>query len=53
MVKRVEVLIESSEVRLSGISNRSFGIGSDFLYAIRLSMLNVELISKSSGKSRT
>ena len=50
MVKRVEVLIGSSGVGLSGISNRSFEIGWDFLYAIRLLMLNVKLIPKSSGK---
>jgi hypothetical protein len=49
-VNGVEVSIRSSRMRLDGISKGSFGIGCGFLYATRSSMLNVELMPKSSGK---
>jgi hypothetical protein len=52
-VKGIEVSIGSSRGELSGISNGSFGIGSGLWYATRSSMLNVELMPKSCGKSRT
>jgi len=52
-VKGVEVLIGSLGRGLDGISNGSFGIRYGFCYATRSSMLNVELIPKSSCKSIT
>jgi len=52
-VKGIEVSIGSSGGELSGISNGSFEIGSGLWYATRSSMLNVELMPKSCGKSRT
>jgi hypothetical protein len=52
-VKGIEVSIGSSEGELSGISNRSSGIGSGLWYATRSSILNVELMPKSCGKSIT
>jgi hypothetical protein len=52
-VKGIEVSIGSSKGELSGISNGSFGIESGLWYATRSSILNVELMPKSCGKSRT
>jgi hypothetical protein len=52
-VKGIEVSIGTSRGELSGISNGSFEIGSDSWYATRSSMLKVELMLKSCGKSRT
>ena len=52
-MKGIEVSIGLSGGELSGISNESFGIGSGLWYATRYSMLNVEVMPKSCGKSRT
>jgi hypothetical protein len=52
-VKGIEVSIRSSGGELSGYSNGSFGIGRSLWYATRSSMLNVELMPKSCGKSKT
>jgi len=52
-VKGVEVSIGSSRGELGGISNGSFGIGCCFWYATKSAVLNVKLMPKSSGKSRT
>jgi hypothetical protein len=40
-MKGIEVSIESSRGELGSILKGSFGIGCDFLYATRSSMLNV------------
>jgi hypothetical protein len=52
-VKGIEVSIGSSEEELNGISNGSSRIGSGLWYATRSSILNVELMPKLYGKSRT
>ena len=52
-VKEVKVSIGSSGGKLSGISKGSFGIEYGFWNAPRSSMLNVELMPISSGKSIT